>query len=184
MIAERAPSIGRLMRALDKVAEEFMNTVGAIPSVKAANEYMQLHGFLEEPAMTAAFMVVTLVAAKKYKTFFNSQLCANFRDAASERMITVLAEPRVKDLGQDRARRYAYSIADQELSRCHHAVHEAIHSFIDDRPYPLNSVFTVVNNRLRLAYKRDAAGQFSPADIEQNYRPIFTKLAQIAGSLV
>ena len=66
--------------------------------------------------MTAAFMAVALVAAKKYETFFGSQLYANFRDTASKRMITVLAEPYVKDLGQDLARRRSYSIVDQELS--------------------------------------------------------------------
>jgi hypothetical protein len=183
-VAPPEVSIERLMLALDKVAEEFLSAVGAIPSVKAANEYMRLPGFLEQPAMTAAFMVVALVAAKKYETFFGSQFYANFRDMASKRMITVLADTYVRDLGENLARRRAYSIVDQELSRCHHAVSEAIHNFIDDEPYPLNSVFTVINNRLQLAHKQDAAGQFSPADIEQNYRPIFTKLAEVAGSLV
>lgn len=51
-IAPQVPSIERLMLALDKVAEEFSNIVGAIRSVKAANEYMRLPGFLEEPAMS------------------------------------------------------------------------------------------------------------------------------------
>ena len=50
MISERVASLGSRTRAFDRVAVEFMNTIGAIPSVTAANEYMQLHGFLKEQA--------------------------------------------------------------------------------------------------------------------------------------
>ena len=182
--APRAPSMERLMLALERVAEEFLRTVGAIPSVKAANEHMQLPGYLEEPAMTAAFMTVALVASKKYQAFFGSQGYGEFRRAASERMAAVLTEAYAGDLGESGARRKAFSIADVELSRCQDAVTQAIHNFIDAKSYPLNPVFCIINNRLHLAYKLDAAGQFSPADIEQNYRSIFTKLSKVAGAIV
>jgi hypothetical protein len=179
-----APSMERLMLALEKVVEEFLRTVGAIPSVKAANEYMRLSGYLEEPAMTTAFMTVALVASKKYEAFFGSQAYREFRSAAAERMADLLKEAYARDLGQDGAGRKAFAIADVELSRCKDAVSRAIHNFIDDKPYPLNPVFSIINNRLRLAYKKDAAGQFSPADIEQNYRSIFTTLVDVAGAIV
>lgn len=177
-------SIDRLLLALEKVAEGFLLTVGAIPSIKAANEYIQLPGYLNEPAMMAAFMTVALAATKKYETFFESQVYVDFRNVVADRMVTVLAEPYVRDLGQDGARRHLYSIVDHELSRCRDAVSQSIHNFIDEKPYPMNPVFSVINSRLRLSYKQDAAGEFSPADIEQNYRSIFAKLNSVASAVI
>jgi hypothetical protein len=124
-------SMERPVSALNKVAEEFMRIVGADPAVKAAAEYLWLPGFIEEPAVGAAFMIVALVAAKKYPTFFGSPLYLDFRDVASKRMLAVVAKSFRGDLSEKPALRQGYSIADRELTRYHDAISNVIQNFID-----------------------------------------------------